>query len=522
MSDSQHFDLIIIGSGAGGGTLTYALAQTGKKILLLERGGYLPREKENWDPGAVFPNHRYKTDEVWFDQIGKKFSPGNYYFVGGNTKMYGAVLFRLRKEDFGDIHHHGGISPAWPISYEEMAPWYAKAERLYSVHGKRGVDPTDPPGEDYPHPPVAHETRIHEVVDRLSGLGLHPFPLPLGVRLNEQEPEKSACIKCDTCDGFPCLVNAKADAHTTCVVPALRHPNVTLVTHAKVSRLVTDASGRIVSGVEAEVNGEPQKFSGDIVIVSCGAINSAALLLRSANDKHPNGLANGSDQVGRNYMCHLNSAIVSVSNKPNPTKFQKTFGINDYYFKGPDFEYPMGHIQTLGKAKKEMLQEDAPFITPGLALDYIASHSIDWWVTSEDLPDPENRVTLTKDGQICLHYTPNNEEGHKRILARLREIVHEIGCDLHFLPIVGYLSKRIPRAGVAHQVGTVRFGTDPENSVLDPNCKAHEIENLHVVDGGFFCSSSAVNPALTIIANALRVSDHLCQRMGVATPEIAP
>ncbi len=507
------YDVAIIGTGAGGGTLAYALAPTGKKILILERGGFLPREKENWDAAAVFAHGRYKTKEVWYDRHGAEFHPGTHYYVGGNTKVYGAVLFRLRREDFGEIRHHGGTSPPWPISYEDMAPWYTKAERLYAVHGQRGVDPTDPPGDPYAHPPVAHEPRIQEIVERVSKIGLRPFPLPMGVRLDEQHPEKSECIKCDTCDGFPCLVNAKADAHTTCMVPALRHPNVTLLTHARVTRLVTNATGRSVTEIEAEVLGRPERFAADVVVVSCGAINSAALLLRSANDKHPDGLANGSGQVGRNYMCHLNSAIISVSDKPNPTKFQKTFGLNDFYFRGPAFDYPMGHIQTLGKAKKEMLEADAPYLTPGLALEFLATHSVDWWITSEDLPDPDNRVTLTRNGEVCLHYTPNNEEGHTRLLAQLKEIVHEVGADFHFFPSIGYLSKRIPLAGVAHQVGTTRFGVDPKTSVLDINCKAHELDNLYVVDGGFFCSSAAVNPGLTIIANALRVGDHLAARL---------
>jgi choline dehydrogenase-like flavoprotein len=509
------FDVAIIGTGAGGGTLAYALAATGKRILILERGGFLPRELENWSAAAVFGHGRYKTTEPWYDRDGREFHPGTHYYVGGNTKVYGAVLFRLRRQDFGEIRHHGGVSPAWPLTYEDMAPWYAKAERLYSVHGQRGVDPTDPPGEPYPHPPVSHEPRMQEVVEDITRkIGVRPFSLPLGIRLDEAHPERSECIRCGTCDGFPCLVNAKADAHTTCIVPALRHPNVTLVTHARVARLVTDAGGGRVTAIEADVEGRRERFSADVVVVSAGAINSAALLLRSANDRHPAGLANASGQVGRNYMCHLNSAIVSVSNRPNPTRFQKTFGINDYYFGSPDWDYPLGHIQTLGKSTKEMLEGDAPFLTPGLALDYVAKHSIDWWVTSEDLPSPDNRVTLTRDGGVCLQYTPNNEEGHRRLLARLKEIVHAIGADFHFIPTSGYLSKRIPLAGVAHQVGTTRFGTDPRSSVLDVHCKAHHLDNLYVVDGGFFCSSAAVNPALTIMANALRVGDHLAGRLG--------
>ena len=510
MSD---YDVAIIGTGAGGGTLAYALAGTGKRILVLERGGFLPREKENWDPLAVVHHGRYNTKDMWQNQFGEEFNHHNHYWVGGNTKMYGAVLFRLRRQDFGEIKHHGGTSPAWPLSYEDFAPWYTKAEKLYSVHGQRGIDPTDPPGEPYPFPPISHEPRIQEVVNDIQKLGLNPFPLPVGVRLDEQHPETSQCIRCDTCDGFPCLVHAKADSHTTCVMPALQHSNVTLRTHAKVTRLHTDATGRTVSKIEAEVGGKREEFTADIVVVSCGAINSAALLLGSVSERHPKGLGNSSGQLGRNYMCHLNSAVVSVGKKVNPTRFQKTFGLNDFYFGTPGFEYPLGHIQMLGKMSKDMLAEGAPFFAPGLALDFIAKHSIDWWLTSEDLPSADNRVSVDGRGGITLHYTPNNEEGHKRLLDKLKKITHDIGTDFVVMPKHGFLSQRIPLAGVAHQVGTARFGTDAKTSVVDVNCKAHDVDNLYVVDGSFFPSSAAVNPALTIIANALRVGEHIGQRL---------
>ena len=515
MAAENQYDIIIIGTGAGGGTLAYALAPTGKRILLLERGDFLPREKENWDPAAVFVQNRYKTDEIWYDKDGSEFHPGTHYYVGGNTKVYGATLLRLRKEDFGELRHHGGVSPAWPLNYEDIEPYYTQAEKLYSVHGQRGVDPTEPPAQEpYACPPLRHEPRIQEILDGLNRIGLHPFPLPIGIRLNEEEPHRSQCIRCDTCDGFPCLVDAKADAHTTCVNPAVDHPNVTLQVNSKVIRLHTDATGKIATRVEVECDGAMMSYSAGIVAVCCGAINSAALLLRSANDKHPHGLANSSGLVGRNYMCHNNSAIVAMSRTPNPTKFQKTIGINDYYFGSPDWNYPLGHIQLLGKAKKDMLEGDAPMITPGLALDYMASHSVDWWITSEDLPDPENRVTVNDKGEIILHYTPNNEEAHRRLLAKLKAALKEVGCDTHIIPSAVYLSKKIPLAGVAHQVGTCRFGKDPRTSVLDSNCKAHDLDNLYVVDGSLFPSSSAVNPGLTIIANALRVGDHLKDRLG--------
>jgi len=293
------------------------------------------------------------------------------------------------------------------------------------------------------------------------------------------------------------------------------------MTDALVERLETSSDGREVSKVVVRQNGTREEFSGDVVVTSCGAINSAALLLRSANDKHPNGLANGSDMVGRHYMGHVNSVLMAISKCPNPTVFQKSLSVNDFYFGSKDFPYPMGHISFVGKLDGETLKAGAPAIAPGFTLQLMAQHSLDFWLTSEDLPDPNNRVTLDRSGNIVLSYQPNNEEGHKRLGAKLKDLMaqqrkcgmHGHECHQGLFARNLYLGQRIPLAGVAHQNGTIRFGRDPLTSALDPNCKAHEVDNLYVVDGSFFCSSGAVNPALTIMANALRVGDHLIQRM---------
>lgn len=522
MSGSNHYDVIIIGTGAGGGTLAYALAPSGKKILLLERGDYVPREKENWDPKSVNVEGKYQTKEKWRDKDGKELHPHTNYYVGGNTKFYGAALFRLRKEDFGEIAHHGGISPAWPISYDVMEPYYTKAEQLYHVHGLRGEDPTDPHASaPYPHPPITHEWRIQQLSDDLAAHGLRPFHVPVGVMLDEKNSRKSACIRCNTCDGFPCLVNAKSDSQVCAVDPALQHANVTLLTNAKVERLMTDSTGRSVSKVIVDRNGEREEYTAEIVVVSCGAINSAALLLRSANGKHPRGLANSSDVVGRHYMGHVNSVLMAVSKCPNPTIFQKTLGVNDFYFRSKEWDYPMGHISFVGKLDGITLQAGAPPVVPGFTLDLMAQRSLDFWLTSEDLPDPNNRVTLDSEGNIVLSYKPNNEEGHKRLIEKLKTLMnqqrkcpeHGHSCHVGLFARSLFVGQRIPLAGVAHQNGTIRFGNDPKTSALDANCKAHDLENLYVVDGSFFPSSAAVNPALTIIANALRVGDHLNQRL---------
>lgn len=513
--DTQPYDVIIIGSGAGGGTLTWALASTGKRVLLIERGDHVRREPQNWDSRAVNIEGRYATKDVWTDRDGKPLHPHTNYFVGGNTKFYGAALFRLRERDFGEVRHHGGISPAWPVSYADMEPYYTRAEALYEVHGRRGVDPTDPPASaPYPFPAVSHEPRIQKLHDALEATGHRPFHVPLGIRLNEHDHRASRCVRCATCDGFPCLVHAKSDAEVMCVEPALTHPNVTLMTNTLVTRLETSASGREVTRVHVERAGEPLVLTGQIVVVSCGAINSAALLLRSANDQHPAGLANRSGVVGRHYMGHLNSVLMAISREPNPTVFQKTLGLNDFYFGGPDWDHPMGHISFVGKLDAVALSAGAPKIVPGFTLELMARHSLDFWLTSEDLPDPENRVTIDRHGKVVLSYRPNNEEGHRRLHAALKGLLKHLDCHDHLIPRELFVGQRIPLAGVAHQNGTIRFGHDPATSALDANCRAHDVDNLYVVDGSFFPSSAAVNPALTIMANALRVGDHLRERLG--------
>lgn len=510
----NHYDIIIIGTGAGGGTLAYKLAPSGKKILVLERGPYLTREKDNWSSRAVFVDNKYKAKVTWQDKNGKAFHPGIHYYVGGNTKVYGAALLRFRRHDFEEIKHHGGLSPAWPIRYEDLESYYTQAEHLYFVHGNRGEDPTEPTANaPYRYPALSHEPRIQELHDDWARMGHKPFHLPVGVMRDENHPERGACIRCSTCDGFPCLVNAKADAQVVCVDPALKHSNVTLLTNALVSRLETSGTGQEVTGVVVDRNGQKETYKGDVVVVSAGAINSAALLLRSTSDKHPKGLANSSDVVGRHYMCHNNSVMLAISKKPNPTVFQKTIGLNDFYHRSEDWEYPLGHISMVGKQDLESLRAGAPPFAPGLALDAIAQHSLDFWMTSEDLPDPKNRVVVDRQGNISLHYTENNLEGHQRLAAKLKGMLEHIGCERHLVPHHLYLGKKIPIAGTAHQCGTVRFGRDPKTSVLDVNCKAHDVDNLYVVDGSFFVSSTAVNPSLTIIANALRVGDHLLSRL---------
>ena len=515
---SETYDVIIAGTGAGGGTLAHTLADSGKKILLLERGDFLHREMDNWNPNAVFVGGRYISKDTWFDSDGNPFQPQVHYFVGGATKMYGAALYRLRPQDFEEIRHVDGLSPAWPLSYDDFEPWYAKAERLYQVHGNAGEDPTEGHRSGpYPWPAVSHEPRIQQIADGLEKGGYHPFHAPCGIMLNEAQRPRSTCIRCSWCDGYPCLVHAKSDAEVIAVRPLLDRDNVTLLTGAEVTKLETDDSGRTVTGVVVSRGGNREVYRADIVAVCAGAANSARLLLNSATDQHPRGLANGSDQLGRNYMFHNCKAVVALAKEKNDTVFQKTLGINDFYFATKDYEWPAGNIQMIGKSNAEAMRGEKPKLTklsPEWTLSDVAEHGVDFWLTTEDLPVPENRVTTDGDGHVHLAYSPTNDQEADRLYGELKKILNHTGmAEHHVLGKNFYMDMSIPVAGCAHQAGTCRFGTDPATSVLDVNCKAHELGNLYVVDTSFFPSIGAVNPALTAIANAMRVGEHLLSRM---------
>jgi choline dehydrogenase-like flavoprotein len=520
---SDHYDIIVIGTGPGGASLVQRLAQTGKRILLLERGGYLPRSFANWDSKTVFVDGAYQAPETWHASDGTAFHPGLHYYVGGNSKVYGAALFRLRERDFGALRHADGISPAWPLGYDVFEPFYAEAEALFHVHGQRGEDPTEPwSSGPFPYPAVSHEPRIAQLDYQLRSQGLKPFHLPLGILLDEVDGKvtpTSPCMRCDAFDGFPCAMNAKADAQVICVDPTIaRYPNVTLMTNAFVSKLVTDPSGRTVTEVHVTHDGNEERYVSDIVVVACGALSSALLLLRSANDSHPAGLANGSDQVGRNYMRHNMQVLMALSREKNPTVFQKTLAFSDYYFDAPDWEFPLGLIQMCATSHGEQIRGEAlpAFMSwfPELPFEKMAEHSMDFWLQSEDLPRPENRIRYGADNGVILDVTPNNMEALHRLRRKLEDLCGPMGTHGHLLERSLYLGKDIPIGGTAHQAGTCRFGTDPATSVLDLNCKAHELDNLYVTDASFFPSIGAVNPTLTLIANALRVAAHLQERLG--------
>ena len=522
MSD-DHYDVIIIGSGPGGGSMAHKLAPTGKRILILERGPYLPREQANWDSKTVFVDGKYQVDETWYGKDGSTFKPGLHRYVGGNSKVYGAALFRLREGDFGEIRHSEGISPAWPVGYDVFEPYYAEAEKLFHVHGKAGEDPNEPRRSgDFPYSPVTHEPLIQDLSEKWAAQGLHPFHLPLGILLDEKDGKPtptSVCMRCNAFDGFPCLLNGKADAQVICIDPTLaRFKNVSLLTEAYATRLETDGTGKTVKYVHVDRGGTMERYSADIFVVACGALSSAQLLLRSHGPGHEGGLANGSDQVGRNYMRHNQAVLMAFLKHKNTTVFQKTLACSDFYFGSDDWEFPLGLIQMCATTHGDQVRgEEVPHWLnnwiPQSPFNVIADHSLDFWLSTEDLPKPENRITY--DGnRTVLDLHENNMEALRRLTKKLEHVMKSCGAAPFLLERQLYLGKDIPIGGTAHQAGTLKFGTEPQSSVLDTNCKAHELDNLYATDAGFFPSIGAVNPTLTIIANALRVGDHLRERLG--------
>ncbi|MBV6626501.1 MAG: GMC family oxidoreductase [Rivularia sp. (in: Bacteria)] len=491
--DDQHYDVIIIGTGAGGGTLARKLAPTGKKILVLEQGDFLAKGSSQLVDVEVFKKESFYAPEQWYEE-GDSFLPQTNYSVGGNTKIYSGVLQRLREKDFEKVQHQDGCSPEWEVKYKDFEPYYTEAEKLYQVHGKTGNDLTEPSrSEDFPFSTVDSEPQIEDICTRISKQGLNPAYLPIGVGKQ-----------------------GRTDAEDTGISPTIKkYDNVTLKTKAKVVRLITDASGKEVKAVEANIDNRSYLFVGNIIVLSCGAINSAALLLRSVNEKHPKGLANSSDLVGRNLMKQLMTVVVQLSNTPLSGYFQRTRYINDFYWSDETFPYPMGHIQNSGGILQDVIFSESPPILsvaaklmPGFGLKQLAKRSIGWWLQTEDLPSPENCVRV-KGNKLYLDYTANNIEAHDRLIYRWIDILKSIDGKQKIYP-----RTEAPIQVVAHQSGTCRFGEDKRTSVLNLNCRTHDIDNLYVVDSSFFPSISATSPALTVIANALRVGEHLIDRLG--------
>ncbi|WP_160005953.1 FAD-dependent oxidoreductase [Rhizobium sp. 18055] len=496
---SKTPDIVIIGSGIGGATVAAGLAATGAEILILEAGERIADHPVNRDQRAIFQRGHFRPKETWYEADGTGFNPGNYYNVGGNSKFFGAVLSRYRREDFEEIQHREGVSPAWPFPYEELEPWYGRAEQMYRVRGALGEDPTEPVhSTSYDYPPVPEEPSIADIRSRLKRKGLHPFSLPLGVDIDRWLAKART-----PWDAHPNSDDGKMDAETAALSLALAYDNVRLQTGSPVIKLEAEAGGRI-SGVTYRQNGEVRTLRPKLVILSAGAVQSAVLLLRSANGNFPRGLANASDQVGRNFMNHNSSAVIGVSPKyRNTSIYQKTFAFNDFYLSDGNGGPPLGNVQLLGRISGKVLKGSMPRV-PEWLLDRITGHAIDFYAMSEDIPNPESRVMV--DGErIVLKWHRTNWDAHLSLVAKLKGILKSIG-----FPIV--LSRPFDKRTPSHQCGTVRIGSDPASAPLDTFCRAYDHPNLFVVDASFLPTSAAVNPALTVASQALRVADHIAAK----------
>lgn len=503
-------DIVIIGSGIGGSTVAAGLAATGAEILILEAGDHIADRPENRDQKAIFQRGHFRPKETWYEAGGAGFNPGNYYNVGGNSKFFGAVLSRYRREDFDEMVHQEGVSPAWPFPYEVLEPWYSKAEALYQVRGAIGEDPTEPRHSGgYDYPPVPDEPPIADLRARLKSKGLHPFSLPLGIDIDRWLAKAKT-----PWDAHPNSQDGKMDAETAALAVALKYPNVRLQTNARVIALKT-GKGDIVESVIYVGEGRTQTVTPRIVILAAGAVQSSALLLRSANDRFRTGLANSSDQVGRNFMNHNSSAVIGVSPTfKNTCIYQKTLAFNDFYLSDGDGGPPLGNVQLLGRVSGKILKGSLPQV-PEWLLERLTKHTVDFYAMSEDVPNPESRVMVDGD-RIVLQWQRTNWAAHLALVAKLKDVLKSIG-----FPIV--LSRAFDKRTPSHQCGTVRIGNDPASAPLDPFCRAYDHQNLFVVDASFLPTSAAVNPALTIASQALRVADHIASRdLGADTSVAVP
>lgn len=491
-------DIVIIGSGVGGSAVAHQLAGSGSRILMLERGDFLPNEPQNSDAEAVFLQERYKTRDEWQDASGARYRPGQYYYVGGHTKFYGTAMFRFRAQDFQASTIDGSPSPAWPVIYDELAPYYAEAERLYGVRGQSGIDQTEPPRDTFPHAPIPHEPTIGRLAKRLSAQGLHPFPMPSAVDFGGG----GSCQRCGTCDAFACRVSAKGDAEARVLRPLLAQPDLQLERHAQVTRLIADDQGHRIIAAEFRRDGLITRVEAPLFVLSAGAINSALILLRSACAAAPDGLANRSGVVGRYLMNHHLTGLMAINPLArNETKFPKTLSVNDFYNGLPGDSNARGNIQMLGKIQGAMIRATYPTM-PRVLADWLGRHSVDVLAMSEDTPEADSRVRLLPDDRVEVDYRPGGTHAHDRFVRHVRGVLRRAG-----FPVV--LRHGFGIRAPSHQCGTVRMGDDPATSALDTMCRAHDHPNLYVVDAGFFPSSAALNPALTIAAQALRVGAHL-------------
>ncbi len=497
--DDRHYDVAIVGSGAAGATLAAELSAAGHAVLLLERGGAMDLADQNVADVDLFRRQRYHPDESWFGPDGDPFAPQMVYALGGNTKIWGAVLERMREREFTGLALQDGTSPDWGLRYADLAPWYEKAEALYQVHGRRGIDPTEPPrSSDFPHAPRPIEPFLEELRQGLERRAVRPYPLPLSWSSSEEDPS--------------------GDAERFGLERAAAAPTYTLRCGARVRALHVNPSGTEVRGVEARIDGRNWLFMAHQVVLAAGAVNSAAILLRSVSEPHPDGLANGSGQVGRNLMKPQLTSILQLAASPNSGRYPRSLGVNDYYWGDKNVDFPLGAIQSGGGVLQDPLFAESPPVLslvtkllPDLALEELARRSVCWWAMSAVLPDPENRLTVRGD-RIQINYVANCLEAHDRLVYRWLDTIQAVEADpltqvVRAAPI--YPRGEAPLAVMGYACGTCRMGSDPASSVVDLEGRSHQVANLSIADASILPGCPAVGPGLTVIANALRIAERL-------------
>ena len=500
-------DAIIIGSGFGGSFAARQLVKSGLKVLMLERGGPVPRGPGNWDMSGSLEltEHYDKSTPLKVVKGGHKKIMGLYANVGGPSVWYGGVSFRFRENDFHKNEHidNGGLT-GWPIKYAGLEPYYTEAENILQISGEAGVDPTAPPrSAPFPQgkPPLADISK--KVKSGAEKMGLHPFQLPLAINYEDTSNGRKTCEHCMTCDTFACAVSAKNDL-ATMVIPGLKKAGMGLRPNMVVTKILTQNGA--ASGVEAtdRLTGEKHVFKAKRIILSAGSLGSPHLLLASGLEKmNPGGQA-----VGRYLMRHVNCIVFGifpgVADKEG--RFHKQLAILDFYngYKGAPVPGKLGSLQQVPTPPMGLVQNEIPgplgkLLSRGVRL------LTGLLAIAEDQPQFKNGMSLDWNNLdkyglpqpvISHEYSERDKAAIKGLISPAKKIMRKAGAVAHYVHHIRTFS---------HAVGTVRMGTDPATSALDENCQFRGVKNLYVVDGSFMPTSAAVNPSLTIAANALRV-----------------